>query len=1233
MVLLFRLFVAVIFLRLSTPKCGTLILAAPSSVDHWLRQGQSYPDSHPTWDLELKSLRKRVGGDKSDRPAKRPGSPVDRIGNEPNKRPRPDEEIDLDVLYELGQKGEEILEEEEKVANSPPALDPQLDLPMFTTENNIVQPKTDHINIESMGFLLLLKRSYIIASYGTYAYIQKELPDDKFGAHGEISITNHHMAITLDEYYPSDIVQLTDWIYNYWSIAFLHSSSSGGELRYITIDNIRDLETIRILSAVLDQWQELEFGNDLGSDFQGVVLNREDINEKLARNHAHEQHTLKYIMWSILYTIRPVSSIVRMLHIYPNAFYHRRPSTIAFQLVRKDGIFVFANIFIELEQKPLDKIMAPIAQRVPLSNIRNTLFPNQLYIHAAAPDITRTSYTPLRFSADNLPTTFLRHDVRSGQISYRFSTSIPEKQCVFERFIDSADQPLPQALGSEADRNLGHVLFSVWIENAGMARLDSITFGYVDPESVAVLDVIRGLRKLSDEQKRELGFTRGDDEAIAIVDSLDDDFASIFDKIKALREGKVITTLIKNYGPNLGISAVASLEIGKYLDASDARKRGDLFMLVGFKHPRDGIAETSSSPRPLPIGELSMLELDSPMSPASLSDSIDLDLQTGPQYTPAENLVALCLRTLANGAALYASRKLDGMGLNRAQRPGLEPLLTIFHSSDVEKETIAEAHPDEHLYDALNDGDPAWNEFPVLVREDLPDRASNPNNIYDGISIGMAYDSERDNSFRYCIAMHYKFGHLVVLRNPVEQRIGMAPLEDIMFAAWHRKYQARGPIQDEPRIYSGKPLLVSFLSVCEGTRKILAEVFVQKKLSTTETLYMKDATRIESTSKKTEITSHENQRIWTMLVGCPEIAGAHNMFLKYRETRYYPRDPLSDPETRYQITAIMVKWVRKAGGEESPEVFIIGARYQDRHKTMMYLSPTLPDKIFREHFSLGSRLDTVLLLQQHLKKLPDLDSSSVLQINGHSGEETTSRRLSKKEMLVFNGLRTHMLRRKGESFKKLTHVMGRMLYRKCNIYKADPAAEDIAQEVMVSINGHYLILENELRPLESTVEQATELSPIIYHAHTVQSLPERVGFQDGLKLVAFRKVSKRTEDLFWNLWRQFRNPRLKLEERPLQLQVTVAWASALAENRKCDNMWGNKVTSQWITTSGWIVVPAIYGTAEVAGVMKCLENYPLRMKGRIIDRVYFDIDDSEGGTGMKLIVLLSDLATGPEDEA
>ncbi|KAF3909289.1 hypothetical protein ABW20_dc0107787 [Dactylellina cionopaga] len=1102
------------------------------------------------------------------------------------KRADSDGELEEDILIVAEATGDQLLAQEDKVAKNPPERDP----PSWQDNSLEIGESLGTVDDASTSFLRDVGRLDIVKQEASYLSIAES---EKGRGSAEtyrclVSAVNMHLVIHLNHFIPLTYDQASRIIYICWEKGSKpEKEKPRPELRYITV-GVTDEKSLEILSGILDE--KFESLGERSKIPSGRVIARDEINFRLASTLRHDASLAGKWAWSALYAVDPIKAVVRMLFTFPNTLYHHRISVIRYKVqygdVEEKGPPSGANILLELEKTPQEAMVIPWQERIPIIQ-KWKLVPDPISHHASQPDIYRTSYLPYGKDVTNTQPTFIQKGILQGGVDYLFGVSSSESHIVFRGFSTGfGDPPLTDYQQAKVDINMAHVIYSTWVELAGQAMLRDLTFDYVDLSSIHILHDIR-----------EFLGTKAEEDIASTVPT-DELYGFVYTKLKACKEIQVVETLIKNYGPNIGVSRITSIEIGIHTKPTKANKKGKPFMFITFK-PLYAYETTTASP-----------DLDITMAEDIASENSDFDMaDSWPEGTGSlENLV---MKTFRRGAFAVIIADLAEPVRNPWIPPvppldGLPPLYQMGYDGPLD--TRAQGFPIDnpalmHLELLV---EPKYDtylpfEFQIknMMKRAVRDGKSSKHGKYYEVII------RHDGQKPFKLASRAEFLHMVLESAPSNYMMGQVSLSDLLLATWCHTF---GKFPSK-RWYSNTaisnkmigPRYFSFMETTEETKIMLKYIYDKLELPLTETLVIKNPFEVKFNRKPLKSEILGMRRYWILLLGLPEISAVQTLFSKYQSAPYIPG--------RLRVNLVMVKWVENSQDRKDtyhPELFASGVGWRTDLKLPKSQHPSLS---IREHARVGGIAALFEQEWRHLKIDNDLVSPK-LQIGEWQIRDVAQNiALPETVFRVFldHGLPTptdyELSQLKGPVFTKL---------------RIQSSREEVGYNVAIARRQGCVIFEGLGGVLSNIPQSRAMISRAMLQAwrESAGNGEGRSGAldPDNLLFVNYLRVSQQTEILVRSLWKEYYS--LGIPPSRILMRLDLG---------KTSNRYVPSLKYPFDNAGTWIVSRALLGTPEVGSVWELVSWHATEMQNQRIKSIY--VDSSNSGDTIQISVSLTGISS------
>ncbi|EPS39137.1 hypothetical protein H072_7083 [Dactylellina haptotyla CBS 200.50] len=426
---------------------------------------------------------------------------------------------------------------------------------LFPVTKGLIDPTHDYSNIvihisESLddhpmsSVLRAMGLSEYPPTFATVELIDEGSKQNLFET--RVSIPQKHLIVGWNE--DQDAIQrFVHWVYLSWrsgsspgrTSGFFSPEdfppSSGLPLEYITILNVRTSKTLTVLNRVAElpgyrvkSYQDPEQKRNRNAYF---------FNIDFLSKHDEDSEEKKAV--DALFGLQEISSIVELLHVYPNGLYHANIASI-FLVIDNDANEPLATILVQLSPADSDQAMKDIDfdKQLPgidprLAIIGHTINPA---LHPLA-ELLPSTNGPSYFGAD--ASYFLGHK----QVEFTFAYSRLEHELIVEGLNDGLS-------GSD----LVHLLNLAWTRQAGLIPILRLTFQGL---SAAADDFINKEveSKLDDDGPRTFNFNRQGDSSGG--------FNAILQKFQAsnFNEFEVLNGLIAKDSQNFGQAILMSIDV------------------------------------------------------------------------------------------------------------------------------------------------------------------------------------------------------------------------------------------------------------------------------------------------------------------------------------------------------------------------------------------------------------------------------------------------------------------------------------------------------------------------------------------------------------------------------------------------------------------------------------------------------------------------------------------------
>ncbi|KAK6527250.1 hypothetical protein TWF281_010438 [Arthrobotrys megalospora] len=1130
---------------------------------------------------------------------------------------------------EAYKRGVSLQEREDDVLRNPPNQDPEFSWPdlekavwIKTGLRGLPSSNVEHA--KDMG------REDVIKNVRGYTAVFRAIINDNGKPNFDVTVLrtfvsklDHHLLFPWPGKLPAGALYY-EWIYQCWcrgSQPKLNDDSDEYEVRpplkYVTIEDITSENTLAILKALEREWE----GRDIETPIEGgLVIDRDKMDTKLVESHPNTLSSFIFFTLNVLYGVTEIAAIAEMLTNFPNTFYQHRISAIRFQ-VRGGGSREEATILLELEPPIQYPDIEPASNVVPLQQLGIGLqaTSSKLLPHPARPDVERTSYRGRDRRGNSLAPTFSRSDVKYEETGFRFAISGVENHFVFEGYLKGTTGALilQDYSEKEVDQQMHHVIYSAWVRRAGQAALFEITFASLHPQSRNKIKDIRERRKPREASSKEW------EDMIAVFEGSDRDFDETLHGLQDTREYRVIDNLLERYGVHLGISSVSRLEIGIYTSLGSKKRKGKPFMLVGF--------------RPLVQG------LRNGMEEAIEDEVVDLDV--GPEETGANALRDHVPRWIFRGdrsirerfmQALERGSYVDAMAyvgfLFFASRAGPHPTLSQSTQQQIleeykfgirEENPIPDAARDQLNY--LHDLQAASTEGPALfvgiIWNLLPPFLKGVG-YYDRVEVTRAGSRGRIRveTSRYVLLLNHAISHIIVSQVPQAEDDDAMAFENVLFAAWHKRYADRKSPKYQERLSVHGPRYLSILNMKRSTQLVIEEIYTQRALEKTKPLVLTggSATTGGRYSAAARIRVPVPDAIhYLVLLGTAEVGAAQKFASKYFGTQYMP--------FRHFVKFVVIRWVTPpTGGESVPELFISLKRLYPKNfgAPVHSWTTTTPDRylshpMLAESAVLGRTSRTIEQFRSVMPKVSDsYVSDDVWQASQLAGVSPCP--LRSVQLIESGEIRFHS----GAPGWSLTSERNAVKSLKTGSYQKFQVASQIE-----AVDCHFLvdipksgrrfghIIMQRALPLPAMLDVGIErLSQVFFKAWVAASELHTLGLHaavKSLRMVTFLDSSPETQATAMLLWQSV--------QRTVSGdggQGGTATKGLVVSARVASEPW--RFGGSYMQQAAWDI---LMGTPEIAGFSLFLRRHSNVLEDIVIHTMYMEL--SEDGSSIQFVVQLA----------
>ncbi|KAF3289205.1 hypothetical protein TWF132_007647 [Orbilia oligospora] len=1143
------------------------------------------------------------------------------------------------------------------------------------THRMIAELNVDRFNFENRRTYGLIKRVEVDAG-GQPVAGGKELLT-------YISKKNQHLYFeNLKERFPDDGV-LRDWIYQCWvKGSDPDEGDSRVPLKFITFRDYHDKDSFYALKRLSKEWGGFGYPREIDA---GFIVHKGDLDSRLSAAYPDGNAGFRSKLLTTFHGIPMVSIIVEMLSTFPNAFQRYQVSAIGFEVWEgaEPGYFSEStpsqhvddsspesgphfNIVIKLDRRlePLEIAPGGGGVRINITSGGLASFAD-LSKHPYHADISRTSY------GLNENPTFTKLKVAFFGTEYSFAISRLEKHIVFDMI--SAETPpvgaiILQPKGRNPIQDFVDVLYSTWNREAGQAILMDLTFGHTRRTDKDKIMNIRNQRKPKD------------DDEISVFSKIDDDFNSVYQDLKEVREGKVLEDLIRRYGENLGVSGISRIEIGVFTKQTAVLRAGDPFILVGFRPVEKYSEEVAIRGQSISLGSLAnsgdigMAEVDeeaapnipstkaSNNEPKSFEEQLWGAFQRGCQNQAWDDFVRIYplleLGPHANDnvpdQGYKFTLKSDNTDIGANQVGEILEYLMALQAQD--KQDRGLKAPDtrfKRISKGFNQPRALGFFLPTTERWFQKDTQTAKRRLRTYQLFEVERKTSTRNTDKFRVFRSKRMEHLAVLS--LSEWMSQPDFEDALIALWNDalgfeevEYSSQKTDPESSRLPRTADGIrhVSFFSITPYTQGIIEYIYQMKKLAkgdplmlwrTLDPRFLGGVGPHQHSQHASGYAAYhryppEDRISWLLLLGSPELFSVGQMIRKYRGTNL-----------RF-ITAIVVRWVSTGKGENDPmrpEMVVtidkpftgsIGMPVYDTDKS---LAPTE----LRGLLPSGGRHFLVNEYRGMLAVLTDEKLNTAFESLDHTGwvvsqgnrEEVSApgwaqNLLEAAELPAMSLSIKHSLRTVHDMYGRVN----RAVYAEYNVLHTAQA-----------LKNSFLVLIRESKGTESTLGKE---SPVRGHIIVQEAIPagsELPSIEPILSkiwleassipplLITFRKLSSITEAIVFMLWNDLSSSKWRsnpedtasmVSRRP---KIRVTTGDAYPKYVSGDRKW-------MLPLQAWgHTFDILMATPEGSLVSQFIQRHFDAMKSSRIVSVY--VESEADGTGLKMLFDIQQRADSEPD--
>ncbi|KAF3314657.1 hypothetical protein TWF173_004473 [Orbilia oligospora] len=1084
-------------------------------------------------------------------------------------------------------------------------------------------------------------------------------------------VENQHLYFnTLNERFPDDGV-LRDWIYQCWvKGSDPDEGDSQVPLKFITFRDYHDNDSFYALKRLSKEWGGFGYPREIDA---GFIVHKDDLDPRLSAAYPDGNAGFRSKILTTFHGIPMVSIVVEMLSTFPNAFQRYQVSAIGFEVwegaepgdlsesTTSQNVDSSSpesephfNIVIKLDRKVEPLEIAPGGEGVKIKITSGGLASfADLSKHPYHADISRTSY------GLNENPTFTKLKVAFFGIEYSFAISRLEKHIVFDMI--SAEKPpvgaiILQPRGRNQIQDFVDVLYSTWNKEAGQTILMDLTFGHIRRTDKDKIMNIRNQRKPKD------------DDEISVFSKIDDDFNSVYQSLKQLREGKVLEELIQRYGENLGVSGISRIEIGVFTKQTAILRAGNPFILVGFRPVEKYSEAVATRGQSTSLGwlansgDIGMAKVDEEAAPnipsiragnnkpKSFEEQLWGAFQRGCQNQAWDDFVRiyplLQLGLPANDNVpdqgykfTLKSDNID-IGANRVVEI-LEYMMALQAQDKQDRDLKATNTRPKTISKGFKQPRALGFFLPTTERWFQKDTkmAKRPFRTYQLFEVERKTSTRNTDKLR--VFRSTIMEHLAVLS--LSEWVSQLDFGDALIALWNdaSSFEEVGYSSQKTDLESsGFPRTadgirhVSFFSITPYTQGIIEYIYQTKKLAkgdplilwcTLDPRFLGGVGPHQHRQQASDYAAYhryppEDRISWLLLLGSPELFGIGQMIRKYRGTKL-----------RF-ITAIVVRWVSTGKGENDPMrpemVVTIDKPFPGSIGTPVYdTDESLAPIELRELLPGGGRQFLVNEYRGMLAALTDEKLNAAFESLDHTGWVISQ---SNREEVSAPGWARNLLEAAElpamslsikHSLRTVHDVYGRVnraVYAEYNVLHTAQA-----------LKNSFLVLIRESKDTGSTLGKE---GPIRGHIIVQEAIPadsELPSIEPILSkiwleassipplLMTFRKLSSITEAIVFMLWKDLSSPKWQsnpedtasmVSRRP---KIRVTTGDAYPKYVSGDRKWVLPLQA-WGHT-----FDILMATPEGLLVSQFIQRHFNAMKSSRIVSIY--VESEADGTGLKML--------------